>query len=211
VADTAFTLSFPAAESQTIEAGNRKYNIFRNSGMKRILPLLMVVVFAAGAWAQQSLGEIARKYRAQKKPTSTIRLDDDNMPRKLDANPDEDVKKQDNSGDKAASDDQAKKEASDKSKEGNDKLAAQMKDEKDEISRLQRELDVAQREQRLRAAAYYADAGTQLRDQGKFAEDSRKEQEEIDTKKQALTAAQQKLDDMQEQARKAGVRPADSE
>jgi hypothetical protein len=178
--------------------------------MKRILPLLMVMAFTAGAWAQQSLGEIARKYRAQKKPTPTIRLDDDNMPRKLDANPDEDVKKPE-STDNAAADEKEKKDVSEKSKENNDKLATQIKDEKDEISRLQRELDISEREQRLRAAAYYADAGTQLRDQGKFAEDSRKQQEEVDSKKQALAAAQQKLDDMQEQARKSGLRPNDNE
>ena len=35
---------------------------------------------------------------------------------------------------------------------------------KQEIAILQRELDVAQREGRLRAAAYYADAGTMLRE-----------------------------------------------
>lgn len=178
--------------------------------MKRILPLLMVMALTAGAWAQQSLGEIARKYRAQKKPTPTIRLDDDNMPRTLNANPDEDVKKPDSS-DKTASDEQEKKDSSEKAKETDDRLAAQIKDQKDEISRLQRELDVSEREQRLRAAAYYGDAGTQLRDQGKFAEDSRKQQEEIDSKKQALTAAQQKLDDMQEQARKAGIHSSDNE
>ncbi len=55
------------------------------------------------------------------------------------------------------------------------------------------------------AAAYYGDAGTMLRDQAKFAEDTRKEQDEINTKKQALDAAQQKLEDLQEQARKAGL------
>lgn len=179
--------------------------------MRRILPLLLLIAFAASAWAQQSLGEIARKYRAQKKPTPTINLNDDNMPRKLDANSDEDVKKESDSGDKTAANDQAKKEAADKAKDNKDKLAGQIKDQKEEISRLQRELDVTQREQRLRAAAYYADAGTQLRDQTKFADDSRKEQDEIDSKKQALTAAQQNLDDMQEQARKSGVRTNDNE
>lgn len=179
--------------------------------MKRILPLLMVIGFAAGGWAQQSLGEIARKYRAQKKPTPTIRLDDDNMPRTLNANPDEDVKKQADAGENTATEEKTRKEASDQSKEATEKLAAQIRDQKEEISRLQRELDVTEREQRLRAAAYYADAGTQLRDQSKFAEDSRKQQEEIDSKKQALTAAQQKLDDMQEQARKAGLRSNDNE
>jgi hypothetical protein len=68
---------------------------------------------------------------------------------------------------------------------------------------------VAQREARLHAAAFYADAGTMLRDQGKFAEDTRKEQAEIDGKKQSLDAAQQKLADLQEQARKAGLPSSD--
>ena len=44
-----------------------------------------------------------------------------------------------------------------------------------------------------------------LRDSGKFAEDSRKLQAEIDTKTQALADAKQKLTDLQEEARKAGV------
>ena len=63
----------------------------------------------------------------------------------------------------------------------------------------------SQSEARLRAAAYYGDAGTMLRDQAKYAEDTRKSQAEIDGKKQALDAAQQKLSDLQEQARKAGL------
>ncbi len=81
----------------------------------------------------------------------------------------------------------------------------QIEAQKKEIANLQRELDVAQREARLRSAAYYADAGVMLRDQAKFAEDSRKEQDEINTKKQALDAAQQKLADLQELARKSGL------
>src|SRR6478735_1802985 len=83
-----------------------------------------------------------------------------------------------------------------------DKLEAQ----KQEIARLQRELDISQREAKLRAATFYGDAGTQLRDQAKFAEDMRKQQEEMDSKKQALDAAQQKLADLQEEARKSGVK-----
>ena len=70
---------------------------------------------------------------------------------------------------------------------------------------MQRELDIAERESRLRAAAYYGDAGTMLRDQAKFADDTRKEQDEINTKKQSLGAAQKKLEDLQELARKSGM------
>ena len=44
-----------------------------------------------------------------------------------------------------------------------------------------------------------------LRDQGKFAEDTRKQQDEMDAKKQAITDAKQKLEDLLEQARKSGT------
>jgi len=174
--------------------------------MKKFLPIFIVAFFPAATWAQQSLGEVARQNRMKKKPTATVRLDDDNMKRTLLANAEPEPAKE------------TDKQAGDKGKETakkadsvapKDKLADQIKAEKDEITKLQRELDIVQREQRLRAAAFYADAGTQLRDQAKFAEDSRKEQAEIDSKKQALDAAQQKLADMEEQARKAGVSSKD--
>ena len=177
--------------------------------MKRYLAFLAVMFFAVGACAQQSLGEIARKNRAKKKPASTVRLDDDNMPRTLIANAEDDTPKDADKPAAAADKEKDKKEAADAGKGKNDKLADQIKAQKEEITRLQRELDIVQREQRLRAAAFYADAGTQLRDQAKFAEDSRKEQAEFDSKKQALDAAQQKLADLEEQARKAGQPAAD--
>lgn len=171
--------------------------------MKKFLPIFIVALFPAATWAQQSLGEVARQNRMKKKPTATVRLDDDNMKRTLIANAEPEPAKQ---TDKQAGDkDKENAKKADSSAQKNDKLADQIKAQKDEISKLQRELDIVQREQRLRAAAFYADAGTQLRDQAKFAEDSRKEQGEIDSKKQALDAAQQKLADMEEQARKAGV------
>lgn len=173
--------------------------------MKRYLAFLAVMFFAVCACAQQSLGEIARKNRAKKKPTSAVRLDDDNMPRTLIANAEDDSAKDAEKSAAAADKEKDKKETAEAGKAKNDKLADQIKAQKDEITRLQRELDIVQREQRLRAAAFYADAGTQLRDQAKFAEDSRKEQAEFDSKKQALDAAQQKLADLQEQARKAGM------
>jgi hypothetical protein len=172
--------------------------------MKKFLPIF-IVLFSAGVWAQQSLGEVARQNRMKKKPTATVRLDDDNMPRTLLANAEpEPAKPADKqTGDKGKDKESAKK--ADSGAQKSDKLADQVKAQKDEITRLQRELDIVQREQRLRAAAFYADAGTQLRDQAKFAEDSRKEQAEIDSKKQALDAAQQKLADLEEQARKAAL------
>ena len=179
--------------------------------MKKFLPLIAVMLFAVGAWAQQSLGEIARVNRARKKPSATIRLNDDNTPRTLTANADDDSANEaaPNQNGVKSKNDKAKKEAANSGKQSNDKLAGEISKQKDEITKLQHELDIAQREQRLNAAAYYGDAGVRLRDQAKFAESSRKKQEEIDGKKKAIADAQQKLTDLQEQARKAGLHSTD--
>jgi hypothetical protein len=193
--------------------------------MKNTILLIVVLMFAAVAGAQ-SLGDVARQTRTEKKAPAVFHVEGqayppeaaEPAPDKSDSKKDAKTDAADNGGGKSAdeksagassadgkSKDEPKKSpaelAQKKAEDWNKKLDA----EKSEISNLQRELDVSQREQRLRAAAYYGDAGTQMRDQAKFAEDSRKQQEEIDAKKQALDAARNKLGDMQEQARKEGV------
>lgn len=108
----------------------------------------------------------------------------------------------------AAKDDKASSEKSpsaDDDKKNIDAWKKQINDQKKEISQLERELNVAQREAGLHNAVYYADAGAMLRDSARFADDSRKLQAEIDSKSQALADAKQKLADLQEDARKAGV------
>lgn len=68
-----------------------------------------------------------------------------------------------------------------------------------------RELDVLQREYQLRAAAFYADAGNRLRNQAVWDQEDAKYKEQIADKQKELDTAKQKLDDMQEDARKAGM------
>lgn len=68
-----------------------------------------------------------------------------------------------------------------------------------------------QREYRLRAAAYYADAGNSLRDPKQWAEEDRKYQDDLKTKQDTLADAKQKLSDLQDQGRKAGMPSADIE
>jgi hypothetical protein len=183
--------------------------------MKKLLLLAIMSMFAAAAVAQQSLGDVARANRATKRATATTNLSDDNFARSnapsaepaAKSDTDSDASKSDEKKDAASKD--ASKPAAEAQKRKDDRLTAQIDAQKKEIATLQRELDIAEREAKLRAAAYYADAGVMLRDQAKFGEDSRKAQAEIDTKKQALSAAQEKLTDLQEQARKAGLRSSD--
>jgi hypothetical protein len=86
-------------------------------------------------------------------------------------------------------------------KQWEDKLAAQ----KQEIELLTRELDVLQREYQIRAAAMYADAGNRMRNAADWDKQDAQYKQQIADKQKALEEAKQKLDDMQEEARKAGV------
>jgi hypothetical protein len=95
--------------------------------------------------------------------------------------------------------DQAEKEAA--AKQWQDKISTQ----KDAIDLDSRELDVLQREYQLRAAAFYADAGNRLRNQAAWDQEDAKYKEQIADKQKELDSAKQKLDDMQEDARKAGM------
>lgn len=86
-----------------------------------------------------------------------------------------------------------------------DDWKSKIDDQKKEISQLERELNVLQREGQISAAVYYADAGTQLRDPKRYADEQRQRQADLDSKQKALDDAKQKLSDLEDQARQAGV------
>jgi hypothetical protein len=110
--------------------------------------------------------------------------------------------KSNDSAQKPASDADAERAAKEKMfEEWKNKISAQ----KEKIDLLSRELDVLQREYRLRAAAFYADAGNRIRNAGNWDQEDTKYKQQIDDKQKAVDAAKQQLDDMSEQARKAGV------
>lgn len=77
--------------------------------------------------------------------------------------------------------------------------------QQNQIDLLARELDVTQREYRLREAALYGDAGDRLRNQAEWDKQDAEYKKNIADKQQALDEAKQKMSDMQEDARKAGV------
>lgn len=86
-------------------------------------------------------------------------------------------------------------------KQWSDKLESQQK----QIDLLQRELDVLQKEYQIRAAAMYGDAGNRLRNSTDWDKQDAQYKQQIADKQKALDDAKQKLEDMQEEARKAGV------
>jgi hypothetical protein len=82
-----------------------------------------------------------------------------------------------------------------------DKITAQ----KSQIDLLARELDVLQREYQIRAAAMYADAGNRMRNSADWDKQDAQYKQQIADKQKAVEEAKQKLDDLQEEARKAGA------
>ncbi len=118
-------------------------------------------------------------------------------------------KKDDAASDAKKEDDAAAKEKEEAAKaaaeaQAND-FKAKVSDKQEEVKSLEKELDLMQRENKLRQASYYGDAGNQLRDQKKWADEQRQYQTDLEAKQKALAEAKEKLDDSREQARKNGI------
>jgi hypothetical protein len=86
-------------------------------------------------------------------------------------------------------------------KQWSDKISGQ----RQQIDLLSRELDILQREYQLRAAAMYADAGNRLRNQADWDKQDTQYKQQIADKQKAVDEAKQKLEDLQEGARRAGA------
>ena len=109
------------------------------------------------------------------------------------------------SGAATPEDEKAKKQA--EWKGWQDKITAQ----KDQVTLASRELDVTQREYQLRAAAMYADAGNRMRNAAQWDKEEANYKQQIADKQKAVDEAKQKLEDMKEEAHKAGVPSSMSE
>ncbi len=178
--------------------------------------LVVLCMSAAVCAAQQSLADAARQVRQQKsgeKPKYVF--DDDTLP-KTDTmasdKPAADGAKSDSATASDAGKAAAPKTDDGKAKADGQKLEDQWKgkiaDQKKKIDMTAKELDLLQREHKLQAAAFYADAGTRLRDDKNWADKERQFQADEDSKKKQLADLKQQLDDMREEGRKAGISAA---
>jgi hypothetical protein len=161
----------------------------------------------------QSLGEAARKNRSQKKRVAARVYTDEDLASNVTYNNGAASGPVD--AEKSATDGEKKEADSSAPPDAQEKVAADWKaqfaEQKNSISLLEREVDVLQREYRQRIALYYADAGNQLRDSKAWAEEQRKYDGNITAKQQELSEARQRLEDMKEEARKAGMPSSISE
>ena len=184
----------------------------------------MLTISCASA-QDASLGDLARQVRKQKPAPTKKTFDNDNLPQddkvsvvgqtadSSDGNTpnangaaaqqsDQPAQPADagNNGQKSSADEeQAKKQALWK------EWQSKIKQQRDVIDLANRELDVANREYRLRAAAFYADAGNRLRNSASWDKEDSQYKDQIAAKQKTLDDAKKALDDMQDQARKAGV------
>ena len=161
--------------------------------MKRIGYVVLAEVVLAGllvslAGAQsQPLGDYARSVRKSEKPASAKKYDNDNLPTSdkisvvgnaTESAAPEDANAGSTSGENPAqpqdgtapatpgAQDASKPADSSDAQKANDEWKQKIAQQQNQVDLLARELDVTQREYRLRAAAFYADAGNRLRNQG---------------------------------------------
>jgi hypothetical protein len=202
--------------------------------MKRIgyvvlaeIVLAGVLVSLAGAQSSESLGDYARSVRKEEKKGSAKKYDNDNLPATDKISVVGNAQPETDNGDANAASTtdgnaaqpgdtsagatpdaqpgaEKKPEVSDVQKV-NDDWKKKIDEQKAKVDLLSREMDVTQREYRLRAAAFYADAGNRLRNQGGWDKEDTQYKQQLAQKQKALDDAKKALADLQEQARKAGV------
>jgi len=180
--------------------------------MRQIKWMIALILACAGLACAQSLGDYAREVKKNKADTGTATkvYDNDNLPSNGTLSvvgptpPDSAAKATSDKADESAA---ANKKAD--QQKAKDALQKGIDEQKQKIDALNKELDLLQREYRVQAATYYADAGNRLRDSAQFDKDEANYKSEIDAKQKAIQDAQQKLGDMQEDARKAGIRQPD--
>ncbi|HXY15611.1 MAG TPA: hypothetical protein VEI26_14025 [Terriglobales bacterium] len=187
--------------------GGAQNTTTQNNSTQTVTPQFTTTV------SEPSLGSYARALKNDKKVQAAKKFDNDNLPRE---------DKLSVVGEKDAANPQASDSSSaDKAKpstpaitpgespEQRQQVYDQWKDriatQQSEVDLLSRELDVEQREYKLRAAEFYGDAGDRMRNQAAWDKEDAEYKEKIADKQKAFDDAKQMLGDMQEEARKAGV------
>jgi len=194
--------------------------------MKRTLWMAVGALLLLGfsMAAAQSLGDVARSVRKGKaqQNTASRQYDNDNLPKDdhlsvVGPAPAADANTAAQSGD-ANAQSQAASSSSTEATAPDPKAAAaerqkvadewqkKIEDQKKKIDSLNHELDLTEREYRLRAAAMYGDVGNRMRNAAQWDKEDADYKQQIGDKQKAVDAAKQELENLQEQARKAGVK-----
>ena len=187
-----------------------------------------LLLAVSGAWAQ-SLADVARASRKSKAQQSatTKYFDNDNLPRNqkvsvvgpqsstdatssassgsADPNKDAQPAKEGASESKAPA---ASTKSPADQKPAGDAMKSKIEAQKQKIETISKDLDLTEREYRLRAVQMYSDAGNRLRNAEQWDKDDAQYKKEIADKQATLDAAKQELAQMEEQER-TGDNPSD--
>lgn len=173
--------------------------------MKRTLTVVFALLMVAALnLSAQSLGDAARKQKSAKpKAQSSKVYTNDDMPSvgAEAVEPESEASAEKQESPKA----EKKDSAGDQQKKLEAEWRGKIQDQKKKIADLEREADLLDREFKLRAAAFYADAGVRLRDDRKFADEQRKYEADMADRKKKIEEGKAQLEELQERARKAGV------
>ncbi|MFY9646105.1 MAG: hypothetical protein WAK29_13055 [Terriglobales bacterium] len=171
----------------------------------KLMTVGTLVLFCAGIAAAQSLGDYARAVRKNKPDTTSEsrHFDNDNLPTGDGLSVVGPPAEGDAKSASAPAPDPAPA-ATDRQKKADD-LKAKMDEQKAKIAALNHELDLDQRELRLRSTEIYSDPGKRMQNPTQWDEESAKLKTDAETKQKAMDAAKQELDQIQEQAHKAGL------
>jgi type IV secretory pathway VirB10-like protein len=178
-------------------------------------PLLLALLALTGmaCLAQEvSLGEFARQQRAARtsRPARVITNDDLAADVQPEPAPPAAAKKAEAAPEKANPATPAAKTAKppgpvEAFQEKERSFRARYADQKREIERLQRLLLAAEHDYDYQTTVYWMDAGSRLRQNDTWVEKRTRYEKEIDETRKQLTAAQEKLENIREEARRAGL------
>jgi hypothetical protein len=176
----------------------------------KLIAIGTLLLLSVGIASAQSLGDYARAVRNKEKDKADVvpasrRFDNDNLPTSAGLSvvgppPEGDAKSTASAPDPAAD----RQRTAD---EWNKKIDEQ----KAKADSLSHDLDIAQREYRLRAAEMYSDPTNRLHNPAQWQSDDAKFKADIDAKQKAADDARQQYDALQEQAHKAGIAPVSAD
>jgi hypothetical protein len=173
---------------------------------------IMAFGLAAAQSQNTSLGDYARSVRKNKPAANTAspHYDNDNLPTNSALSVVGPASSQSGAATTPAKADAASAavpadpKAADKQK-ANENLQKKIDAEKAKLDSLNHDLDLAQREYRMRAAVFYSDAGNRLRDAADWDKQDAQYKSDMESKQKAIDAAKEQLTQLQEDAHKPGI------
>jgi len=177
--------------------------------MKRIFCLVItfLVIGVASSWAQDSLGDYARKQREKQKPAApnTKVWTNDDIASVAPAGTDTAQKSEEKAAKGKDAKDKKEGSAAEQNAQAAEAFKARVAEQKAKIADIERNLEVAQREYKLRSIDWYTNAGNALLDPKKWHDQEEKYQKEIADRQKQLADERAKLDQIRDEIRKAGL------